>query len=120
MFNLSLTDEQLKEIVTGAVFGAIDPAKRDEMVQQGIRALLLPPNDDKYKKTTLLQDAFAWSLEKVCREATTAAVNTPEVKVKVQALVTDAIMKLMAEDDRTKTVDLITTALLNSFKSDYR
>lgn len=117
MFDLHLTEEQLKKVVEGSVFGAIDPARRDELVKAGIKHIMTPEARDAYssrKPSSPLEDAFGYALAKLCNEIAYSVLDTPEIRAQLKALVAEAYEKLMGgsrEDVLKKMVDNMSTAL---------
>ncbi|OHD22122.1 MAG: hypothetical protein A2Y38_10240 [Spirochaetes bacterium GWB1_59_5] len=120
MFDLHLTEEQLKKVVEGAVFGSIDPARRDELVKAGIQHIMTPVSAGSYssKKSSPLEDAFGYALSKLCNEVAYSVLDTPEIREQLKVLIAEAYEKMMGgsrEDVLKRMVDNMSTALSSKY-----
>jgi len=112
--------EELKALVTEAIFRSLDSAKRDELIKDALVALMEPKsrgNWDRDRKSDL-QMAYEEAIRQIAyEEVRKALVENADVKAKILELVNKAFLAVLS--DPSKNSDLVSnmaTAIANAFR----
>ena len=105
--DLKLSDEQLKALVTEALFIKLDPEVIKQMVTDALGLLMVPAKNDYGRPigtTGRLQSAVEDVLLKVARGVCETELAKTEIKDRIATLVNEAIERVTVHE-RDKTVD---------------
>lgn len=115
--NLSLNDDQLKTVISGAVLQAITPESRDKLLSEALSSLLKAGSSD-YDKKSPLQRAFDHAIADIAREMVTKQFSEDQaVRQKVGDLVAEAVTRVL-DGDREKIVKKMSESLTNWLHGD--
>lgn len=109
---IKLSDEQLRTLVTEALFEKLDPESVKKMVTDAL-GLLMVPEKDNYggiRRPGRLQSAVEDALLKVARDVCTNEMANAEVKEKLASMVKEAITRV-TDTERDKTVEHMASQL---------
>lgn len=107
---LSLTDQQLKDIVVEALFEKIDPDERKRMITTALQALMAPTDGNYGRKLpSRLQSAMEGALLKVAQGILDEEVSRPETQELVRSMAREAFEKVAT--DRPQIVQRMAAAL---------
>ena len=117
--DVKLNDENMKDIIAKAVLDSMTPESRSEMIQSAIKSLLVTPTGNSYNKKSPLQDAFDDAVREVARQtAREQIVGSSEIATAITAMISEAWTKLMTDENRTKLVDRLVSALEKGLTGD--
>lgn len=102
--NISLDSEQLKSLVSEAIFKSLDEEKRNALVQGAIAHLLTPASTGYGRAKSPIEDAFMYGVQAVAtRIATEILENDEKVKEKIRDLLNESLVRVM-ETNREETI----------------
>lgn len=120
---LELNDEQMKSLVSEAIFLQLDEKKRDEVLRAAITHLISPSKStDRFGSSVKgpspleesFQNAIGWVANQVCRDILEKDEN---IQAQLKQLVADAVNKMMTTD-REAYVDKIAQAIGSAMTKD--
>lgn len=119
--DIKLDEEQLRTVVSGAIFKTLDEQQKDLLIQGAIQHLLtVPPSTNSYdRRKSPLMEAFNYAVNNVAK---TVAVEMVTKDEKVKSTITDLVHKamdnLLDPERNSKVVDSITDAIVKGMTGD--
>ncbi len=116
--NLDISDDQFKAMVQKAIFEALTPEKRDELVQAGIRKVF-EVESGSWDKKSELQRQFANAVSDVTRKLVASELEqNANFMIQMRRTVQDAMMKVFDEQTKEKLTEKIADTIINSIWRD--
>ncbi|HKX46205.1 MAG TPA: hypothetical protein VJP77_05845 [Planctomycetota bacterium] len=125
MVSLNLDNEQLKQVVAGAVLSALSPESRESLIAEAVKGLLVmdEKNSGYYgERTSPLQRAFMGACEKIAREQCEVEMRKPENMARITAIASKGIEAALEKQAATIAAnlgDVIVKALSGQLKERY-
>lgn len=118
--DLKLDSEQLKQVIQAAILSQLTPEKREAIIGQAVKDLLVPV--EVYRGAgyqTPIEAAFKRAVGEVAREVATEMVTqNEEIRGKIRALIVEATERAMAPEKREAQMDRIASAIEHVFSGD--
>lgn len=91
--NLNVSDDQLKQVIAGAILETITPEKRNELLREAVGNLLIAKA--KYNEgKTVMQEAFEYAVQLTAREMIDKKLKEDvDVIAKIKLLIDEAVIR---------------------------
>lgn len=110
--DMKLSDDNMKDIIAKAVIDTLTPAKREELIMNAVKGLLTVQAGGSYNNKSPLQLAFDSAVREVTHDiARQSIIGNVEIKAKITAMIAEAWEKLVNDENYSKIVEKVTSAL---------
>lgn len=117
--DVRLSDDNMKDIIAKAVLDSLTPESRSELITNAIKGLLKTPTGSGYDKKSPLQEAFDWAVRNVAEEVAKEQIKgDPEIRATINKLITDSWTKLVDDENYSKLVDRVSSAIERGLTGD--
>jgi len=120
MTSLNLSNEQMTEIISGAILAFLKPEAREELIRKAVEEHLTKPQSGQYgkKEPSILQDAFNRAVAQVAREEAVKAVQEDSrVREGIKRMISEAVDKVLTGDEYGSVVSKLADAITDGLTS---
>lgn len=119
MAGISFNDQEMRTLVSKAIFDAMTEEKRTELLMKAIESLTLPEGDSYYgKKMPVLERVFKESATAVASEIIKELLQQPEWKAKIRELIVDSFERATDGPGREKLANQLGDAMAKALGSE--
>ena len=110
--------DELKAVVTKAIFDSLDQKKRDELIQHALGSLMKEKDGPGWGvRHTALGEIFAQQCREVAHKVVKEAMDKDEkIKAEVDHIFREALKRVTTGEAREKLISKIAEAITDAFK----
>lgn len=117
--NFKFDDDAMRSLMAKAILDTVSAENQQAMLETAVSNFINKPDEKDYvkNKRTPLEQAFEYAANDVARKVIEAKFSDDKVfRARVDALVSEAITKAFADENRDKMLDNMVNAVCAAFK----